>query len=151
MVVLPPLLVLPDVDDYRQHYTDALVSQTVYTFDHIRVRFHASSFGHAFFESANRRAGDKSVFARPRAERMPWIRATLESPEATVLAGWLRDKTTVSHDRRAVVVVGEYAVIISLGPRINTGTFVTAFPLSHDTAGKLLKSPPWDRQRCRWR
>ena len=78
----PSFLDLPNEAAYRLHYESSLCKQTIHTFDGIPVRFPKFQFEHAFFESADRSLGDKSVFSLDRARRMDWIVPALTDPSA---------------------------------------------------------------------
>jgi hypothetical protein len=150
-VVSPPeLLKLAGEAEYRSHFLSAYVGQAHFTVDHIRVRFYSEHFDHAFFESSNRKLPTKDTFSRDRAERMPWIAATLSDPNALLVAGWLKAQNTYTHDRRACILANQYNVVIRLGKAPNTATFVTAYPLSPTTSAKILTAPAWDRAKCLW-
>lgn len=147
---LPPLLILPGEPEYRASFHADYVSQAHFTFDHIRVHFHAAVFDHAFFESTNYQQASKDAFSRSRAERMPWIAATLADPSALVLAGWLKRTKNEDHTRRVAVAGSQYVVIVRLRRVREQADFMTAFPLNPATRAKILQSPAWDRSKCGW-
>jgi hypothetical protein len=86
-VALPSLIHYDTVAEYRLHYERVYCRGNVETFDGIRVYFGTAKFGHAFFESTAR-DGRKDVFLSVRAQRIDWIKATLEHPAAALFEGW---------------------------------------------------------------
>jgi hypothetical protein len=104
-MALPPLVRYATVAEYRSHYDRVYCRGNILTFDGIRVYFAASKFGHVFYESTAR-DDRKDVFSPIRAQRIDWIKATLEHPTAALFEGW--DKTARRYDatRRVAVVYG---------------------------------------------
>jgi len=45
-------------------------------------------FDHAFYESVNRKAKDKSELSLNRCEKMFWIKDALNDPDAILKKGW---------------------------------------------------------------
>jgi hypothetical protein len=86
-MVMPPLLNLANEAAYRAHYERTCCRAAIVTHDGIRVYFSKDRFGHAFFESTDRR-GNKDLFSIARAERMDWIAAALADPAAICYQGW---------------------------------------------------------------
>jgi hypothetical protein len=107
------------------------------------VYFPKQQFDDAFFESANRRARDKSVFSLARAERIDWIRAALEDPKAELYQGWDRDRKVIDRDRRITVVYGNYVVVLLVRRNRNSATFITAYVAEANTIQKIRNSPRW--------
>ena len=102
-MALPPLVHYATVAEYRSHYERVYCRRNILTFDGIRVYFAASKFAHVFYESTAR-DGRKDVFSPVRAQRIDWIKATLEHPTAALFEGW--DKTSRRyHATRRVAVV----------------------------------------------
>jgi hypothetical protein len=97
----------------------------------------------AFFESAGRKARDKSIFSWSRAERIDWIRAAIEDPTAELYRGWDRDKKRIAHDRRITLVFGNYVVVLQVYSKGNKATFITAYVASSDTISKIRSGPRW--------
>jgi hypothetical protein len=83
------------VAQYRSHYERVYCPGNIKTFDGIRVFFGASKFGHMFYESSAR-DGRKDVFSPARAQRIDWIKSTLERPKADLFEGW--DKASRAYD-----------------------------------------------------
>ena len=141
---MPPRLIHYATEaEYRQHYEQHYCRATVYTFDGMRVYFSRQQFDDAFFESARRRARDKSVFSHTRAERIDWIRAALQDNTAELYAGWDRDKKVIDRKRRVTVVYGNYVVVIQLNVKRSTANFITAFVADAQTLTKIRRQPRW--------
>ncbi len=134
---------LPTEDAYRQLYlqTYCYAASPIITFDKIEVRFFAERFEHAFYESKNRQIADKALFSTIRAERILWIKDTLEDPSAVLRVGW--DKKLKKYDKsyRVAVVKNDYVVIIWIKDR-TTAKFITAY-VADNSIGKILGSPEW--------
>ena len=79
------------------------------TFDGIEVRFRKQHFDHCFFESV---VTKDDTFSQRRAERIDWIKAALEDPNAELWVGWDNKRKRPANDRRVVIVVQNYVVII---------------------------------------
>jgi len=64
----------------KEAYCDP--ASPIFTFDGIRVQFFPEMFDHAFYESVNRKAKDKSELSLNRCEKMFWIKDALNDPDA---------------------------------------------------------------------
>lgn len=147
MVIMchPPLLYLENESSYKEYYQKVYCRGKIHTFDGIRVYFKESRFGHAFYETPL--GGEyKSQFSNKRAERIDWIKATLENPKAELYKGWDRDSKKVNPNRRVSIVYEDFVVIIDISKKksgIKKAEFITAF-----TAGKSLEkirnNPRWE-------
>lgn len=147
---LPPLLTYGTVREYKQHYERYYQRGTIFTFDSIRVYFKPQKFGHAFYQNSRGRSGAKDEFSTERAQRMDWIKLTLEHPDADVYMGWNKDEKCFEEDRRVSVVFEDFVVVIELS--LNTkgelkANFVTCY-VADRSIGKIRSSPPWDRDKC---
>lgn len=135
---------LPDQDAYRDLYLQTYCNpkSSILTFDGIQVKFFPDRFDHAFFESVNRQSADKAKFSTIRAERILWIKDTLEDPTADIRVGW--DKKYKSFDKsyRVAVVKHDYVVIIWIKDASNA-KFITAY-VADNSIGKILGSPVWE-------
>lgn len=141
---MPPALVYYATEsEYRSHYEAHYCRAKLYTFDGFRVYFPKRQFDDAFFESANRRARDKSVFSRARAERIDWIATALQDPTAQLYVGWNRDKKAHDFNRRVVLVYRNYVVILKINRRKHTSTFITAYVADASTLRKIKTNPRW--------
>ncbi len=141
---MPPALVHYSTEqEYRDHYQRCYCNVKISTFDGLRVYFPQQQFDDAFFESANRRARDKSVFSLARAERIDWIRAALEDPKAELYQGWDRDRKVIDRDRRITLVYGNYVVVLLVRRNRNSATFITAYVAGASTISKIRNGPRW--------
>ena len=129
--------------EYRHHYLTYYCQAQIYTFDGIRVHFPQQQFDDAFFESADRRARDKSVFSWRRAKRIAWIGAALADANAELYAGWDRDKGRANRKRRVIVVYSDYVVIIQISASRSWATFITAYVADPATLQKIRGMPRW--------
>lgn len=139
----PPLVHYTTEKEYRDHYERSYCRAVINTFDGLRVYFPRQQFDDAFFESANRRARDKSVFSLARAERIDWIRAALEDPKAELYQGWDRDRKVIDRDRRITLVYGNYVVVLLIRRNRNAATFITAYVADASTIQKIRGGPRW--------
>lgn len=139
-MTLPPLLNLPTIEDYRHHYEEVYCRSGIMTFDGIKVRFFPESFTHAFFRDSSRRAKDKAVFDRRRAERMDWIRAILLDPHAELYKRVMPDGKI---RRIALAPAVHYAVIIQMNPnRPDEARFITAYVVDSGSALQNMRANP---------
>lgn len=126
---------------WSETYCDS--AKPIVTFDGITVQFFSSMFDHAFYESANRQAKDKSVLSLNRCEKMLWIKDTLEDNTAVLKKGW--DSKTKSYDgsRRVTLIKDNYVVVIIVfGDK--KARFLTAYQIDNDeNLAKLHASPDW--------
>ena len=129
--------------EYRAHYERCYCRAVIHTFDGMRVYFPKRQFDDAFFESANRKARDKSVFSLKRAERIDWIRAAVEDPTAELYQGWDRDRKAIARGRRITLVFGNYVVVLRINSKRQSATFITAYVASPDTIRKIRSNPRW--------
>lgn len=141
--------------DYRrikpQNYTEEQLrelwqieycEQSVYTFDHVRVRFYENMFDHAFYESADRKRKDKSILSYNRLEKIYWIKATLQDENAILKKGWDNQSKEYFKDRRVAIVKGNYVVIIRFTGFLKA-KFVTAF--EKEDISNILSGPDFER------
>lgn len=146
----PPLLELDGPADYRKHYERNYCRAEIYTADGVRVYFKPQKFGHAFYDNSQRRKGPKDEFSPERAQRMDWIRATLESPDARLYQGWNKKVRCFEEDRRVSVVYENFVVVIefSLNKHGNLkANFVTCYA-ADNSIGRIRQSPLWDKELC---
>ena len=133
--------------EYKQHYEKHYCRGKIVTFDSIRVYFKPTKFGHVFYESTAR-DGKKDVFSKIRAERIDWIKATLENPDAELYQGWNKKDKVVEPNRRVSVVYEEFVVIIEVkkddSGKVIKAEFVTAY-VADNSINEIRKSPKWDR------
>lgn len=148
-MALPPLIYYGTAGEYRSHYERVYCRGNIQTFDGIRVYFSASKFGHMFYESTAR-DGRKDLFSSVRAQRIDWIKATLEHPAAGLFEGW--DKSSRQHDatRRVAVIYEDFVVVVAMGLKQDgslKANFVTCYQ-ADNSIGKITASPPWSREAC---
>ncbi|WP_143097856.1 hypothetical protein [Chitinophaga sp. CF118] len=118
-------------------------AKPIVTFDDITVQFFSSMFDHAFYESDNRQAKDKSVLSLNRCEKMLWIKETLEDNTAVLKKGWDSKNKSYDNSRRVAFVKGNYVVIIRLFSA-KKAQFVTAYQIDDDAnLQKFLDGPDW--------
>ena len=148
-MALPPLIHYATVAEYRSHYERVYCRGNIQTFDGIRVYFSAGKFGHMFYESTAR-DGRKDVFSPVRAQRIDWIKATLEHPTAALFDGW--DKTSRQSDptRRVAIVYEDFVVVVAMRLKQDgslKANFVTCYQ-ADNSIGKIRSSPVWSRAAC---
>ncbi len=133
--------------EYKQHYEKHYCQEKILTFDGIRVYFRQTKFGHVFYESSAK-DGKKDQFSKTRAERISWIRATLENPKAELYQGWNKDGKVYDSTRRVSVVYGDFIVVIRMNKTDSQGKpltadFVTAYVADKGSIKKIKGSPKW--------
>ena len=146
---LPPLVHYGTVSEYRAHYERVYCRGRIFTYDGIRVFFLPGTFGHAFYESTNR-DGKKDVFSTTRAERIDWIKGTLQHPNADIYAGWTKITGRYDATRRVAVVYEQFVVVIALRIKqegILKANFVTGYQADKSIAS-IRSSPAWSRMDC---
>jgi hypothetical protein len=150
VMTLPPLLEYESEAEYRDHYQRVYCRGVIFTFDGIRVYFGAQKFGHAFYESSAPGRCPKDSFSLVRANRMDWIKATLEHPDAVLYQGWDKDKRRYVPERRVSVVYEDFVVVIDLrkadGEKIKA-RFVTCYQ-ADNSIEKIRCSPRWTLEEC---
>lgn len=138
----PSLVSYRTIDEYRFHFERVYCKGPVTTFDGISVRFRKNQFDHCFHESS-RRNNEKDTFSILRAERIDWIKAALEDPNAELHVGWDGKKKQYDCSHRVALVSGDYVVVIRLGKN-QKAQFVTAYVAdSSNTLAKIKGSPKW--------
>lgn len=129
--------------ELRQLWSETYCIAPIITFDGIEVRFYTNMFDHAFYESAEHKAKDKSILSLNRCEKMLWIKDTLLDPDALLKQGW--DTKTKSYDdtRRVALVKNNYVVIILIYA-YKKARFITAFQIDDDeNLEKFKNGPEW--------
>lgn len=146
----PPLLNYKTAAEYKKHYERVYQRGNICTADGIRVYFKPQKFGHAFYENSQRRAGPKDVLSQERAERMDWIKATLENPSASLFMGWNKDDKCYEEDRRVSVVFDDFVVVIEMSLTQKEelkANFITCY-VADRSIGKIQNAPLWNREKC---
>lgn len=148
-MALPPLIRYATPTEYRTHYERVYCRGNIQTCDGIRVYFDAGRFGHTFYESTFH-DGRKDTFSSVRAERIDWIKATLEHPRAALFAGWNKKSRTYDNTRRVAVVYEDFVVVVAMGLKQNgalKARFVTGYQ-ADNSIGRIRTSPPWSQADC---
>jgi hypothetical protein len=148
-MALPPLVTYASVEEYREHYERIYCRGNIQTFDGIRVYFHPTKFGHMFYESTAR-DGCKDVFSHVRAQRIDWIKATLEHPHADLFEGWIKLAKQYDSTRRVAVVHQEFVVVIAISLKTDCSlkaNFVTCYQ-ADNSIDKIRTSPTWSKLNC---
>ena len=129
--------------EYRDIFDETYCKSPIITFDGISVKFFSNMFDHAFHESADKRQGDKSLFSYNRAEKIMWIKETLEDPTAILKQGWMRGTKSYTSSRRVAIVKNNYVVILRfIDSSKKVAKFVTAYE-AYDSIDKSMNSPDW--------
>lgn len=138
----PPMVEYESVEEYRLRYERIYCSHELTTFDGYKVRFRKDQFDHCFYESTGR-DGIKDAFSKKRAERIDWIKAALEDPNAELYVGWDKKKKRYDNSHRVSMVINDYVVVIRLGNN-KKAQFVTAYVAdSLSTLAKIKRNPKW--------
>lgn len=136
----PPLLQGKTPGEYRSFFESNYCRTPVKTFDGIKVRFRKRDFNHCFFESV--RAKD-DTFSAARAERLLWIKATLQDPDSDRYVGWNKRQKRYDKNRRVTLVKGNYVVVIALTGN-QRADFITAYVADNkETLRKIRSNPRW--------
>lgn len=147
----PPHLHLHSQNEYRAYFEKIYCRRPIETFDGIQVKFKKTDFDHCMFESTKRN-NIKDLFSVARAERLEWIRATLENSKSELYQGWDREKRKVDPDRRVAVAYENFVVVIKtyLNPRgVVKAKFITAYN-AETSIEKIRSMPKWEKTKCRW-
>lgn len=129
-------------EEFREIWRSHYCRKAIYTYDGIRVRFYDSNFDHAFYESSDRRLGDKGILSSRRLSRILWIKDALEDPDAEIHIGYLSKSQSLSGKRRVTLVKGNFVVVIQLYKKTDAN-FITAFVGDEDTIKKVKSDPLW--------
>lgn len=145
----PPKVIYSTVEEYRAHYEEYYCKVPIITIDGIKIFFPKDAFDHAFFESSDWQ-GAKDVFSKIRAERINWITATLQNPNAMMYQGWDGFNKRYVPDRRVSVVYEDFVVIIGLSLSRKgelKGNFITCYQ-ADNSIRKIKTSPHWNKDLC---
>lgn len=146
----PALLQYDSPREYRVYYERCYCRGNIVTSDGIRVYFKPQKFGHAFYQNSQGRSGAKDEFSPSRAQRMDWIKLTLEHPDAELYIGWNKDKKCHTNTRRVSVVFDNFVVVIEISINnkdILKANFITCY-LADTSIDKIKTSPRWDKDKC---
>lgn len=146
---LPPLVHYATPDEYKAHYKAMYCQSSIQTSDGIRVYFSLNSFDHMFFESSQRN-GVKDTFSPVRAQRIDWIKKTLETASADLFQGWDKGKKKYDPTRRVAVVYEDFVVVVAMSLKRDNSlkaNFVTCYQ-ADNSIGKIRTSPAWSKADC---
>ena len=142
-MTFPPLIYYKAESEYRDHYIRTYCRQKIVTHDKIPVYFKPQRFQHAFYEGVG-----KCEFSFPRAQRINWVKSTLENSQAALYEGWHKDKYVP--DRRVSYIYEDFVVIVSLsldGRQSLKGNFITCY-VANRSIKKIIQSPVWSVNKC---
>lgn len=148
-MALPPLVHYAAESEYQAHYERVYCRGSIITFDSVRVHFSPAMFGHMFFESAARN-GIKDTFSHIRAQRIDWIKPTLEHPDAALFEGWDKKNRRYDPARRVAVAYEDFVVVVAMGltqGRTLKANFITCYQ-ADNSIGKIRTSPVWSAAKC---
>jgi hypothetical protein len=132
------------IEEYCQIFIETYCNKKnpIITFDDITVKFYSDMFEHAFYESANWKKGDKTLFSFNRAERILWIKDALEDSTAILKVGWDKENKSYNYSRRVAIVKNNYVVIIWIRSE-KEAKFITAYE-AYDSISSILSGPDWE-------
>lgn len=138
----PPLVVYQSEAEYRKHYIETYCRTPITTSDGYKVKFDRSRFDHAFYKSSQRNEV-KDYFSEERAERIDWIKYSLESSSCDLRAGWDKVKKQYDFNYR-ISIMGNYIVVVSIIDRaLKKARFITAYIADIRALVKITRSPKW--------
>lgn len=118
-------------------------AKPIVTRDGILVKFYPEMFDHAFFESEDWKAKDKSILSLNRCQKMHWIKEALQDEEALLKQGWNKDTRTYDDKRRVALVKDNYIVIIIVYKE-KKARFISAYQVDDDeNLQAILNGPDW--------
>lgn len=133
---------LTSVHEFREIWKNEYCMLPIETFDCVRVVCYEDMFDHVFFESADRVQGDKSILSLNRLEKILWIKAALQDPDAILKTGWDKSNKSYYDNRRISIVKGNYVVVIRF-TGVLKAKLVTAYE-KNDIAN-IMRSPDFDK------
>ena len=138
------LLFLKTQEDYKKYFIEHYCNVNIFTYSGIEVKFYSDQFEHSFFESKDHKKRDNSLFSLERAQRMPWIKETLQNKEAELYVGWDRDKKKYNENRRVSIITPENYVVVLNMINDKKAKFITAYLASKTNAKKIRSAPIWE-------
>ena len=135
----PPLLKGKSAAEYRSYFESNYCRKPIETFDGIQVRFRKRDFNHCFFESIDEK---DDTFSFKRAERVLWIKAALQDPEAELRVGWDNKKKRPTVNRRVAIVMCDWIVVIQMTGQ-KEAVFKTAFTANERALRMIRTNPEW--------
>ena len=140
---IPSLINYDNVNDYENHFIREYCHSPIITFDSIPITFRRSSFYHAFFKSSGPDR-IKNKFSKSRAQKIDWIKASLQCPKAELYQGWV--KGNIDPLRRVSITYGNYIVVVKMrlrGDGVLVGDFITAYTADLGPSLKIKLNPKW--------
>ena len=134
-----------DEQDLRSIWKEEYCLKPLVTFDSVKVSFYEDMFDHAFYESANRIAKDKSLLSYNRLEKMYWIKDALQDANAILKQGWDNKEKSYFENRRVAIVKGNYVVILRFTGLLKA-KFITAY--EKDDISNILNSPDFVKTKA---
>lgn len=129
--------------ELRSIWSKTYCEKDIFTFDNIKVDFFSSMFNHCFYDSANRKKGDKSILSYNRLEKIYWIKDALEDVHAIRKVGWNKKAKSYDKSRRVAIVKNNYIVVIVIYAN-KRARFITAYEVNNEKNLELIKkSPDW--------
>ncbi|MBP7279298.1 MAG: hypothetical protein KBA11_07790 [Sedimentibacter sp.] len=141
----PPLLDYTTIAEYKTHFENYFCKKPIITFDGIPIYFNINIFSHSFYESSLKDS-NKDVFSSIRAQRMNWIKETLENSNADLYQGWDKKLKRYIPSRRVAVVYIDYVVVVEIILKKDgklKGKFITAYK-AENSIQKIRNSPKWN-------
>jgi hypothetical protein len=131
------------IEELRKIWSDTYCESPVITFDKIEVHFYSNMFDHCFFESHERKKGDKSILSYNRLEKIYWIKDALEDPSSIRKKGWDAKSKSYDKSRRVTLVKDNYVVVFVLYKE-KKARFITAYEVNDVyNLNKIKNSPDW--------
>lgn len=130
--------------ELRKIWEEEYCDQEIFTFDKVLVKFYPEMFDHAFYEKSDVNSSDKTIFSLNRAEKIFWIKDTLQDPQAILKKGWDKKKKEYYKNRRVAIVKGNYVVVIRFTGLLKA-RFVTAF--EKNDVENILKAPDFEKSK----
>lgn len=148
-MALPPLVHYATTVEYRTTLRTNLLSwESPDLRRHSRAFFARQVWSHVLRQAA--RNGIKDAFSPVRAQRIDWIKATLEHPAAALFEGW--DKTSRQYDatRRVAVVYEDFVVVVAMTLKSDgslKANFATCYQ-ADNSISKIRTSPDGPGRRA---
>ncbi len=141
----PSLVIYASEAEYRSYYEREYCTKYIETFDGIRVFFSKRRFKHAFYESTQRNE-TKNQFSKVRAERIDWIKATLEDKDSDQFQGWDRKKRKYDPNFRVSNAFEDFVVVLRIA-KTSSGRLKAEFWTAYkadNSISRIKSSPHWD-------
>lgn len=133
---------LSSPEEFRKIWKEYYCTAPIETFDGVLVYCYEDMFNHVFFESDERKPGDKSILSLNRLEKILWIKAALQDPDAILKCGWNKSSKNYLDNRRVTIVKGNYVVVIRF-TAFKKAKLITAF--EKNEVDNVLRAPDFDK------